>query len=107
VHAAVGCLQAAELTVTVLPDVPALVVARTVAMLAAFGADAVEAGVASAADIDIAMRLGVNYPRGPIEWGDAMGWAWVEGILTALAAAEDPGRYRTPGSVRRRVRGSG
>ena len=44
VDAAVGCLQAAGLSITVLPDVPALVVARTVAMLAAFAADAVDAG---------------------------------------------------------------
>jgi 3-hydroxybutyryl-CoA dehydrogenase len=103
VNAAVGCLQAAGLSVTVLPDVAALVVARTVAMLAAFGADAVDTGVASAADVDTAMRLGVNYPRGPIEWGDSAGWNWVEGVLAALAAAEDPARYRVPDGVRRRA----
>ena len=72
-------------------------------MLAAFGADAVDAGVASAADVDIAMRLGVNYPRGPIEWGDSVGWAWVEGVLAALAAADNPRRYRIPEAVRRRA----
>jgi len=103
VNTAVGCLQAAGLSVTVLPDVPALVVARTVAMLAAFGADAVDTGVASAADVDTAMRLGVNYPQGPIEWGNAQGWTWVEGILAALATAEYPGRYRVPDGVRRQA----
>ena len=103
VTAAVGCLQAAGLSVTVLPDVPALVVARTVAMLAAFGAETVDAGVASAGDVDTAMRLGVNYPLGPIEWGDAVGWGWIEQVLTSLAAADDPGRYRVPNGVRRRV----
>ena len=98
VDAAVGCLQAAGLSITVLPDVPALVVARTVAMLAAFAADAVDAGVASAADIDTAMRLGVNYPLGPLEWGETAGWPWVEGVLAALAVAEDPADtgFRTP-----------
>jgi 3-hydroxybutyryl-CoA dehydrogenase len=103
VHTAVGCLQAAGLSVTVLPDVPALVVARTVAMLAAFGADAVDAGVADVADVDTAMRQGVSYPRGPIEWGDAVDWRWVERVLTSLAAAEDPRRYRVPEGVRERV----
>jgi 3-hydroxybutyryl-CoA dehydrogenase len=103
VHAAVGCLQAAGLSVTVLPDVPALVVARTVAMLAAFGADAVDAGIADVADVDTAMRLGVSYPRGPIEWGDVVGWSWVERVLTSLAAAEDAQRYRVPDGVRERV----
>jgi 3-hydroxybutyryl-CoA dehydrogenase len=107
VDAAVGCLQAAGLSVTVLPDAPALVVARTVAMLAAFGADAVEAGVASAADVDTAMRLGVNYPRGPIEWGDTVGWGWVERVLGALGEAEDPGRYRIPDGVHRRAVNAG
>lgn len=99
VEAAVGCLQATGATVTVLADSPGLVVARTVAMLAAFGADAVEAEVASAADVDTAMRLGVNYPRGPVEWGDALGWAWVAGVLDALAASEHPQRYRLPEGV--------
>ncbi|HEY9375593.1 MAG TPA: 3-hydroxyacyl-CoA dehydrogenase [Jiangellaceae bacterium] len=103
VSAAVGCLQAAGLSVTILPDAPGLVVARTVAMLAAFGADAVDAGVADAVDVDTAMRLGVNYPRGPIEWGDAVGWGWVQRVLAALAATDDERRYRSFDSVRRRA----
>ena len=72
-------------------------------MLAASGADAVESGVASVEDVDSAMRLGVNYPLGPIEWGDAVGWRWVEGVLTAIGAAEDPHRYRVTDAVRRRA----
>jgi len=103
VAAGVGCLQAAGLAVTVLPDVAGLVVARTVAMIAAFGADAVDAGVASEEDVDTAMRLGVNYPRGPIEWGDRLGWGWVTGMLDALAAAEDPRRYRVSDGLRERA----
>ena len=103
VETGVGCLQAAGLAVTVLPDVAGLVVARTVAMIAAFGADAVDAGVASADDVDTAMRLGVNYPRGPIEWGDRLGWGWVTKMLDALAAAEDPRRYRVSDGLRERA----
>ncbi|MGH8823780.1 MAG: 3-hydroxyacyl-CoA dehydrogenase [Jiangellaceae bacterium] len=103
VQAAVGCLQAAGLAVTVLPDIPGLVVARTVAMLSAFGADAVDAGVASTADVDTAMRLGVNYPRGPLEWGDSLGWDWVVGVLDALAATADPRRYRVSRALRERA----
>ncbi|MGE9627663.1 3-hydroxyacyl-CoA dehydrogenase family protein, partial [Escherichia coli] len=45
-------------------DYPGLLVWRTVAMLANEALDAVQKGVASADDIDTAMRLGVNYPRG-------------------------------------------
>ena len=103
VEAAVGFLQGLGHTVTVLPDTPGLVVARTVATLAAAAADAVDSGVATAEDVDTAMRLGVNYPRGPYEWGSALGWQWVAGVLDALAAAEDPGRYRVSPQLRRRA----
>ena len=99
VEVAAGCLQAAGVAVTVLADTPGLVVARTVAMLAAFGSEAVEAGVASAADVDTAMRLGVNYPRGPVEWGGDLGWTWVAGVLDALTEL-DALRYRVPDHLR-------
>ncbi len=52
---------------------PGLIVTRTVAMLANLAADAVARQVASAADIDTAMRLGTNYPVGPIAWSDPVG----------------------------------
>lgn len=100
--AAVGCLQATGADVTIVADTPGMVVGRTVAMLASFGADAVDAGVASAADVDTAMRLGVNYPRGPLEWGDELGWGWVAGVLDALAD-EDTERYRVLPGLRERA----
>lgn len=98
-EAAGGCLQAAGAKVTIVADKPGMVIARTVAMLAAFGAEAVESGVATALDVDTAMRLGVNYPSGPIEWGASLGWSWVAGVLEALASAEDALRYRVPDAV--------
>lgn len=100
---AVGCLQAAGAEVTIVADTPGMVVARTVAMLAAFGADAVDAGVASAADVDTAMKLGVNYPKGPLTWGDELGWDWVTGVLDELARTEDAQRYRVSDDLRRRA----
>jgi 3-hydroxybutyryl-CoA dehydrogenase len=102
VSAAVGCLQAAGAAVTIVADTPGMIVARTVAMLAAFGADAVYSGVASAADVDTAMKLGVNYPLGPIAWGEHVGWDWVAGVLDALAI-EDPPRYRVSDKLRQRA----
>src|SRR4029450_10019403 len=62
--AAVGALQAAGIAVSRIDDVAGLVVMRTVAMLANEAADAVTAGIRSARDVDVAMRNGVNYPRG-------------------------------------------
>ena len=62
-------------------DYPGLLVWRTVAMLANEALDALQKGVASAEDIDIAMRLGVNYPHGPLAWGDSLGWGRVLRLL--------------------------
>ena len=50
---------------------PGLVVMRLIAMLVNEAADAVAHGTCSADAIDVAMRYGVNYPRGPMEWSDA------------------------------------
>lgn len=44
--------------------------------------------VATPEDIDLAMRLGTNYPIGPISWGREIGGARVARILTSLAQAE-------------------
>jgi 3-hydroxybutyryl-CoA dehydrogenase len=56
--------------------------------------DLVHRGEASAPDVDTAMRLGVNYPRGPIEWGRIIGYDVVAEQLAALDRAFPGGRYR-------------
>ncbi len=63
----------AGLVVSPVGDTPGMVLMRIVAQLASVAADAVTLGVASAADVDTAMRLGTNYPRGPLEWAEALG----------------------------------
>ncbi|HET8595532.1 MAG TPA: FAD-dependent oxidoreductase [Intrasporangium sp.] len=67
---------------------------RTLAMLVNEAVDLVHRGEASAADVDTAMRLGVNYPRGPIEWGRMIGFDVVAEQLAALDQAFPGGRYR-------------
>ena len=89
-------LQAAGLTVYVVDDAPGLVVIRTVAVLVSGAVDARHKGVASAADIDTAMRLGTNYPLGPLAWGDRWGPATIAGILDAMQAWYGQDRYRRP-----------
>src|SRR4029453_2039708 len=100
--AAIGALQAAGIAVSRIDDVAGLVVMRTVAMLANEAADAVTQGIASARDGDVAMRNGVNYPRGPPAWGDAIGLAHVCGVLRNLAAHYGESRYRTSPLLARR-----
>jgi 3-hydroxybutyryl-CoA dehydrogenase len=40
--------------------------------------------VASADDINTAMRLGYNWPVGSLEWGERLGWARALGVLEEL-----------------------
>lgn len=81
-------------------DYPGLLVWRTVAMLVNEALDALQKGVASAQDIDTAMRLGVNYPRGPLAWGESLGWRRVLRLLENLHHHYGEERYR-PGSLLR------
>jgi 3-hydroxybutyryl-CoA dehydrogenase len=72
-------------------------------MLANEAADAVNQGVCSAADVDLAMRKGVNYPRGPLEWANAIGVGRVLQVLDHLAEMYGEDRYRASPLLRRKV----
>jgi 3-hydroxybutyryl-CoA dehydrogenase len=106
-QALVGLFQVAGFAVSRLDDVPGMAVMRTVTMLANEAADAVNQGVCSAEGADIAMRKGVNYPRGPLAWADAIGFAEVQTVLQNLAAAYGEDRYRVSPLIRRKVAGGG
>ena len=69
-------------------------VARTLAMLVNEAVDLVHRGEASAEDVDVAMTLGTNYPKGPIAWGEEIGHDVILEQLSALDAAFPGGRYR-------------
>ncbi|MDM4206640.1 3-hydroxyacyl-CoA dehydrogenase [Klebsiella spallanzanii] len=84
-------------------DYPGLLVWRTVAMLANEALDAVQKGVASAEDIDTAMRLGVNYPHGPITWGETLGWGRVLRLLENLQQHYGEERYRPSALLREKA----
>ncbi|MGW0698212.1 3-hydroxyacyl-CoA dehydrogenase [Streptomyces sp. NPDC002867] len=90
---ATGLFQALGKRVSVLPDIPGMIVARTVAMLGDLALDAVTRRVASAQDIDTAMRLGVNYPLGPVEWNEKLGRDWAWELLANLHQSVPTGRY--------------
>jgi 3-hydroxybutyryl-CoA dehydrogenase len=102
---ATGLLQAAGIAVSRLDDVPALAVMRTVVMLANEAAEAVHQGVCDAGAADLAMQKGVNYPRGPLAWADAVGLQHVMTVLDHLANAYGEDRYRCSTLIRRKVYG--
>ncbi len=101
--AAAGLFQALGKAVSIVDDVPGLIVLRTVAMLANEAADAVRAGVAEAAAVDTAMTIGVNYPLGPLAWAGRIGIGRVVTVLDNLARVTGEDRYRASPGLRRRV----
>lgn len=103
----VGTLQAAGLAVSRVDDVAGLVGLRTVAMLANEGADAVLQGIGSAADIDLAMRFGTNYPLGPLAWADTLGVSFVARVLANLRAHYGEERYRVSPLIQRKSHSGG
>ncbi|MFF5477024.1 3-hydroxyacyl-CoA dehydrogenase [Streptomyces sp. NPDC012935] len=90
---ATGLFQALGKKVSVIGDVPGMIVARTVARIVDLAHDAVAKGVATEEDIDTAMRLGVNYPLGPFEWSRRLGRNWAYALLDDLHLREPSGRY--------------
>ncbi|MBS1141721.1 MAG: 3-hydroxyacyl-CoA dehydrogenase [Proteobacteria bacterium] len=100
---AIGLLQAAGFAVSRFLDVPGLIVMRTVAMLANEAADAVNQGVCSEAGADQAMRLGVNYPQGPLAWADQVGVAAIRDVLANLGTSYGEDRYRISPLIQRAV----
>ncbi len=103
ISAAVGLLQAAGYAVSRFLDIPGLAVMRTVAMLANEAADAVNQGVCSESAADSAMRLGVNYPQGPLAWADAVGVAAIRDVLANLGTSYGEDRYRISPLIQRAV----
>ncbi|MGO2235068.1 MAG: 3-hydroxyacyl-CoA dehydrogenase PaaH [Marinomonas sp.] len=97
----VQCLDLLGIKVSEVVDSPALVVMRTVAMLANEAADAVLQGVATAEGVDTAMCFGVNYPQGPLAWADSIGVADVETVLSNLQQSYGEDRYRPSLLIRR------
>jgi 3-hydroxybutyryl-CoA dehydrogenase len=88
---------------TRLPDWPALVVLRTIALLANEGFEAVMQGVADEPGIDAAMLHGVNYPLGPMAWARQIGLWRILSVLDCLHELTGDPRYRASLALRMAV----
>ena len=85
-------------------DAPGLVLGRIVCQVINESAFALAEGVGAARDIDTGMVLGLNHPRGPLEWADAIGIDRVLAVLEALCEEYREERYRPAPALQRLVR---
>ena len=84
-------------------DDAGLVLGRVLCLIINEAAAMLMEGVASARDIDTALKLGANYPRGPLEWADSMGVDFVYAVLRGLQEEQGEDRYRPAPLLRKMV----
>lgn len=77
------------------------IVERILFMLINEAVDAVQWQVAAAADVELAMTKGVNYPKGLLQWCDEFGSDYVLAGLDALYDTYREDRYRASALLRR------
>ncbi len=83
-----GILNALGIRVKQVADIPGLIGPRILCTIINEAAYTIQDGVASAADVDTAMRLGTNYPNGPSDWAKAIGCAQITEVLKAMAVSD-------------------
>lgn len=79
-------------TISWVPDVPGFVAARIISMIINEAYFTLEEEVSTKEQIDIALRLGTNYPYGPFEWGKKIGLEKIYNLLNILCRENN--RYR-------------
>lgn len=89
--------------VTVIRDSAGFVAQRVVAMIVNIGCDIAQQQIASPEDIDLAVMLGLGYPRGPLQLGDALGAATILAILRNMLSVLGDPRYRPSPWLARRA----
>lgn len=82
-----------------------LVTPRVIFMIINEAYYTVQEGTASREDIDIGMKLGTNYPKGPFEWSKAIGVQNIYRTLDALFEDTKEGRYKICPLLKREVLG--
>ena len=99
-HAALACDGQ---PVVVINDSPGFVAQRIVAHIVNIACGIAQRGIAAPADIDKGAKLGLAYPYGPLEWGDAIGPKRIVFVLNRLVEFYNEPRYRPSPWLKRRA----
>ena len=101
-----GLFASDGVPVTVIGDSPGFIAQRILATIVNIACDIAQQKIASPSDIDLAVRLGLNYPNGPLAMGDALGPMKILTILRGMQDFYGDPRYRpSPWLTRRALLG--
>ena len=89
--------------VTAIKDSPGFISQRIRAMIGNLGCEMAQIELATPEDIDLAMRLGLNYPMGPLEIIDDFGPNLAHKIMSIMQEITGDDRYRPSPWLRRRA----
>ncbi len=101
---ALALFSADGVAVTAIHDSLGFISQRILAMIVNIAADIAQQRIASPRDIDRAVQLGLNYPHGPLAFGDLLGAKRIHAILAAIHEASGDPRYRPSLWLARRAR---
>jgi len=103
VQAAHSIFNLDGITATVIAESVGFVAQRVLSMVINLGCDIAQQNIATVDDINAAVRLGLGYPFGPIEWGDQIGSKKVLLTLERISQITHDPRYRPSPWLQRRV----
>lgn len=75
-------------TTCFVPDVPGMITPRILAMIINEAYYTLADGVSTKEEIDIAMKLGTNYPLGPFAWSEKIGLHRIYELLNILSVRD-------------------
>jgi 3-hydroxybutyryl-CoA dehydrogenase len=87
-------LKECGLEYKIVPDRTGLIFPRVLSMIINEAVQVYAEKTASLEDIDTAMKLGTNYPFGPLEWADRIGIELIYNVLLSLQRDFGEDRYR-------------
>ena len=92
-----------QIAVSLIQDSPGFIAQRVLATIVNIACEIAQQEIASPTDIDRAVKLGLNYPDGPLALGDTLGPARILEILRNMHAVTLDMRYRPSLWLQRRV----